>query len=283
MKKILVPTDFSKPAQWAAEVATDIARRAKAEIILLHVVEQPTKESFNVEGEVSIDDGEDKLFTFKLIERNKTQLMEQAKVISQSGVSVKPELRMGNPFHGVKTMIADHKVDLIVMGAFNHSEIEEFLIGSNTEKVVRHALCPVLTVHNKPSTREFKNIVYATSMSTDEKTFSEVIRTIQEMYNATIHFVRINTPLNFQSDTKVKMLMNDFVRRTKLKNYTVNSFNDFSEEEGILHFASSINADLIGMATHGRTGFAQVLVGSIAEDVAIHSQRPVLTFVTKEI
>src|SRR5688572_25255252 len=108
MKKILVPTDFSKPAQWAAEVATDIARRAKAEIILLHVVEQPTKESFNVEGEVSIDDGEDKLFTFKLIERNKTQLMEQAKVISQSGVSVKPELRMGNPFHGVKTMIADH-------------------------------------------------------------------------------------------------------------------------------------------------------------------------------
>ena len=281
MKKILVPTDFSKPAQWAVEVATEIARKAKAEIILLHVVEQPTKESFNVEGQVSVDDWEDKLFTFKLIERNKAQLLEQANVISQSNVRVKTELRMGNPFHGVKTMIVDHNVDLVVMGTSNRSKMEEFFVGSNTEKVIRHSSCPVLTVHQKPSTHEFKNIVYATSMSNNEKAFSEVMETMQEMYNAKIHFVRINTPLNFQSDAKVKMLMDEFARRTHLINYTVNSFNDISEEAGILHFANSINADLIGMATHGRTGFAQVLAGSIAEDVATHSQRPVLTFVTK--
>lgn len=282
MKKILVPTDFSRSAQWAVEVATDMARKAKAEIILLHVVEQPTKESFNVEGEVLADDWEDKVFTFKLIERNRAQLSEQAKAISQSGVSVKTELRMGNPFHGVKTMIVDHRVDLVVMGTSNRSKIEEFLVGSNTEKVVRHALCPVLTVHHKPSTHEFKNIVYATSMNSNEKAFSDVIRTIQEMYNATIHFVRINTPLNFQSDSKVKIMMDDFARKTRLKNYTVNSYNDFSEEEGILHFANSIQADLIGMATHGRTGFGHVMVGSIAEDVVTHSQRPVLTFVIKD-
>jgi nucleotide-binding universal stress UspA family protein len=102
------------------------------------------------------------------------------------------------------------------------------------------------------------------------------------MFDATVHFVRINTPLNFQSDAKVKILMEDFVRKTKLKNYTVNSFNDFSEEEGILHFAQNQKADLIGMATHGRTGFAHVLVGSIAEDVATHSHRPVLTSIIKE-
>ena len=283
MKKILVPTDFSGPAQWAVEVAVDIARKAKAEIILLHVVEQPAKESFNIEGEVSLDDWEDKLFTFKLIERNKDQLLEQANAISKLGVSVKTELRMGNPFHGVKTIIVDHKVDLVVMGTFNRSPVAEFLVGSNTEKVIRFASCPVLTVHHKPSTREFKNIVYATSLSNNERPFSEIIGSIQELYNSTIHFVRINTPLNFQSDAKVKSIMEDFVRKTHLKNYTLNSYNDFSEEEGILHFARSINAELIGMATHGRTGFAQVLVGSIAEDVALHSQRPVLTFLTKEI
>lgn len=283
MKRILVPTDFTKPAQWAAEVATNIARKANAEIILLHVVEQPTKESFNVEGQVSVDDWEDKLFTFKLIERNKAQLLEQANMITQSGVSVKTELRMGNPFHGVKTVIVDENADLVVMGTSARSRMEEFLVGSNTEKVVRHASCPVLTIHHKPSTHEFKNIVYATSMSNNEKAFSEVIGAMQEMYDAKIHFVRINTPLNFQSDAKVKMIMEDFARRTRLKNYTVNSFNDFTEEEGILHFARSINADLIGMATHGRTGFAHVMAGSIAEDVATHSQRPVLTFVTKEI
>jgi nucleotide-binding universal stress UspA family protein len=75
--------------------------------------------------------------------------------------------------------------------------------------------------------------------------------------------------------------MEDFAKKLKLTNYTINVFNDVSEEEGIIYFADSINADMIAMATHGRTGFAHVLAGSIAEDVVSHSKRPVLTFVTK--
>jgi len=67
-----------------------------------------------------------------------------------------------------------------------------------------------------------------------------------------------------------------------LKKYTINIFNDLSEEEGIIYFADSINADMIAMATHGRTGFAHVLAGSIAEDVVSHSKRPVLTYVVKK-
>ena len=46
-------------------------------------------------------------------------------------------------------------------------------------------------------------------------------------------------------------------------------------------FADSIDADMICMATHGRTGFAHVMAGSVAEEVVGHSKRPVLTFVVK--
>lgn len=155
------------------------------------------------------------------------------------------------------------------------------LIGSNTEKVIRFSKCPVLTVNKMPSNTEFKNVVYATSMSEDENGFSDVLRNTQQMYDATVHIVRINTPDNFHSDTSVKKLMNDFAKKLKLKNYTLNSFNDYTEEEGILNFADSINADMIAMSTHGRKGFAHVLVGSIAADVAAHARRPVLTHVTK--
>jgi nucleotide-binding universal stress UspA family protein len=77
--------------------------------------------------------------------------------------------------------------------------------------------------------------------------------------------------------------MQNFANKLNLKDYTLNVFNDRTEEEGILHFASSVNADLIAMATHGRTGFAHVLVGSIAEDVVNHATRPVLTFVTPDL
>lgn len=284
MKTILVPTDFSTPAEWALEVATGIARKANAEIILLHILEQPTSESFNAEGQVFDGDGwEDKLFTLKLIEKNKRQLTALVSKLDEAGVKSKYELRLGNPFHGMRTMITGHKVDLVVMGTSGRSRFEEMLVGSNTEKVVRYAKCPVLTVHNKPSSSDFTNIVYASSLNENETAFANVVKNAQSMYKAKVHLVRINTPLNFQPDYEVKKVMEEFAERVGLTNYSLNVFNDRTEEEGILNFASLINANLIAMATHGRTGFAHVLVGSIAEGVVNHSSRPVLTYVTPTV
>lgn len=280
MKKILVPTDFSKPALWALEAAVSMAKKAKAQIVLLHIVEQLSPESFNTEGQTFEGAGwEEKLFTLKLIERNKQQLADMAKYAEDAGVIIHRELRVGNPFHGIRAMITDHDVDLIVMGTSGHSKIEAMLVGSHTEKVVRHAKCPVLTVHQKPTGKDFVNIVYATSVNQSERAFAAVVRTVQEMYKAKIHLVRVNTPINFQPDHIVKKTMEQFARQMLLENYTINVFNDWSEEEGINNFAASINADLITMATHGRTGFARVLVGSIAEDVLLQANRPVLTYV----
>jgi nucleotide-binding universal stress UspA family protein len=282
MKRILVPTDFSKPAQLAADVAADIARKSGAELIMLHVVEGASEGSFNIEGETSYaGNWEDKIFTLKLIEKAKKQMAKFSDDARYSDVKIRQELKLGSPYHGMNAIITEHKVDLVVMGISGKSDLEHMIIGSNTEKVVRHAHCPVLTVHNKPGRKEFKNIVYATSMDKDEEVFSKIIRRTQQLYDATIHLVRINTPGNFQRDAVVKKYMQDFAKKLQLKNFTINVFNDLSEEEGIIYFAESIDADLIGMATHGRTGFAHVLAGSIAEDVVSHSRRPVLTFVTK--
>lgn len=284
MKKILVPTDFSRPAQWALQTAIGIAKKVKARIVLLHVVEQPTSDSFNVEGQVCGDDEwEDKRFTLKLIEKNRAQLEGAARLAEEAGVFATCELRLGNPFHGIKTVITDSQADLVVMGTSGRSKLEEIVVGSNTEKVVRYSKCPVLTVHEEPTGKDFVNIVYASRLNENEKEFASVVKNAQEMYNAMIHLVRINTPMNFRPDHEVKTAMQDFARKLKLENYTMNVFSDRSEEEGILHFATSVNADLIAMATHGRTGFAHVLVGSIAEDVVNHSQRPVLTYVTPDL
>jgi len=282
MKKILVPTDFSKPASIASDVAADIARRAGAEITLLHVIEEAVGNSLNVEGQVSADAGwEEKIFTLKLIEKAKKQMAKLVEDPKFEGVRIKQELRVGTPYHGMNKIITEKKVDLVVMGTAGHSEMEQMIIGSNTEKVVRTANCPVLTMHNKPGSKEFKQIVYATSMDKEEEVFSRIVRATQKLYDSTVHLVRINTPGNFQRDVLVKKYMQDFAKKLQLKNYTINVFNDVSEEEGIVYFADSINADLIAMSTHGRTGFAHVLAGSIAEDVVSHSRRPVLTFVTK--
>lgn len=221
------------------------------------------------------------LFTMKLIEKAKKQMAKFVEDPKLEGVRVKQELRVGSPYHGMNAIITEKKVDLVVMGTSGRSELENMIIGSNTEKVVRTAHCPVLTMHNKPASKDFKEIVYATSMDKQEEVFSRIVRTTQKIYDSTIHLVRINTPGNFQRDVVVKKYMQDFAKKLQLKNYTINVFNDVSEEEGIIYFADSINADLVAMSTHGRTGFAHVLAGSIAEEVVSHSRRPVLTFVTK--
>jgi nucleotide-binding universal stress UspA family protein len=281
MKKILVPTDFSKPSLIAAEVAVDIAKKDGAEVIFLNIVEEATDGSFNVEGQVSMGNMDDRLFTLKMIEKGRKQLEKLVKDPKFSAVTVNGELRVGNPFHGIRTIITQQKVDLIVMGTSGRTKLEEMLIGTNTEKVIRYSKCPVLTVQKKPTSSDFKNIAYATSMSGEEQIFSRIVRRTQQLYNSTIHLVHINTPANFRKDHITKAAMEKFAKSNQLKNYTLNIYNDHSVEEGIVRFADQTNADLIAMATHGRTGFAHVLAGSVAEEVAGHSKRPVLTFVVK--
>lgn len=282
MKKILVPTDFSKISINALEVAMEIAKKSGAEIVLLHVVEDATPDSFSISGEWRTEENwSDKLFTLKLIEKAKAQLEKLVLDPRFSSVKLNGELRLGNAFHGMRTIITENKVDLVVMGTRGHSRLEEMVIGTNTERVVRHAKCPVLSIHKKPAKVDFKNIVYATAMHKDEEVFSRMVKRTQQLYNSTIHLVRINTPGDFQRDHVVKDYMEKFAKKLGLKNYTINVYNDITEEDGIVYFAESINADMIAMATHGRTGFAHVLAGSIAEDVVGHAKRPVLTFVVK--
>lgn len=282
MKKILVPTDFSPAAQSATDVAITIAKKEKADLVFLHTIELPSASSFNVEGEIlTVENWEEKILSLKILQSAKQKLERLVAGVNGKGVKATPELRLGSPFFGIRELITAQPVDLIVMGTAGHSKLEEMIIGSNTEKVVRHARCPVLTVHPTPVRSDFKNIVYATNLNADEEPFARVVINTRNMYDGTVHLVRINTPLNFESDVKVKSDMEAFAKRVGLQHYTINTFNHFKEEEGIIHFANAIDADLIALSTHGRTGIAHVLAGSIAEGLANHSLIPVLTCVSR--
>lgn len=285
MKKILVPTDFSKEATIATDLGFDIAKKSGADLVLFHVVEEgsTTSSSFNVEGQVAAGAGRgiDKLFMIKLIEKSKKQLQKAVSDPRYSSVKVEGVMRVGNPYHGMRTVIADQKADLVIMGTAGRSALGGMVIGSNTEKIIRTAHCPVLTVQKKPATTDFKNIVFATSMSASEEVFIKIMKRTQAIYGSTIHLVRINTPGDFQRDYIVKEYMEKYAKKLQLRNFTLNIFNDLSVEEGVIRFADTIDADLIAMATHGRSGFAHVIAGSVAEDVASHASRPVLTFVVK--
>ena len=280
MKTILVPTDFSEQAEKATAIAAKLAEKTKCSIILLHVIEDNAISMVSYIGEIAMPEIDDRLYIYKLIEKAKYKFKELRD--KYPGVTIQEEIKIGNPYYGVQEIIKDFEIDLILMGTKGSSGMQEFLVGSNAEKVVRHAKCPVLTVHDNIDEFKLNKVAFATDgngMGGDHLT---VIKTLREYFDFELYLVRVNTPNNFLTDRDSILELKAFADNNKIENYQLRIYNDITEEEGILHFANEVDADLIVMGTHGRTGLAHLIGGSIAEEVVNHTKRPVLTYSLKD-
>jgi nucleotide-binding universal stress UspA family protein len=278
MKNILVPFDFSEEAENAFKFAQEIAALSSARLKLVHIIEIPTTQHFNTMGEVNLEeDYVDKIYMVELVDKRKKQLKEIENELGVQPFKFSTRLSFGNPYAGISKEITEIKADLVVMGSKGSSGLEEILIGSNTEKVVRHAKCPVITVKTPTKVKSIKKIVFASDFSEDSKKVMNKLKDLQTLLGASLHLVKINTPNSFENSKKSKQKINEFIQTNNLENVKVDIFNSSSEEEGILEYAEELQADLIAMATHGRTGFLHLLSGSIAEDVVNAAKRPVWT------
>ena len=276
MKKILVPTDFSDQAKYALKLAVEIAKKADAELILLHVVEIPGQTQFNTMGEATNVDGMEGVYVMKMIELGKKKLAKLKGDDLLEDVNLKTELKAGNTYYNISSIVNEYDPDLIVMGTSGSSGVDEILIGSNAEKVVRNAKCPVLTLKEEISLANIDNIVFASSLKNDDNELAIKLKEIAHFSYAKIHLLNVNTPNSFESSTKTYKRMDEYLKNNGLE-AEKHIHNGVNEEEGILEFAKEKNIDLIAMGTHGRKGLMHLLSGSIAEDVVNHSKRPVLT------
>ncbi|MDX5437133.1 MAG: universal stress protein [Pontibacter sp.] len=280
MRRILVPTDFSEEAQNAYEVALSIARRTGAAIKLLHVVEAPYySPNFSATGDLMIgtDNNMEQVYMLRLLEDTKARMHNLMRNMPHGDVDVVQAVEVDTPLDTIKRTIKEDDVDLVVMGSKGSSGLDEFLIGSNTEKVVRVAQCPVLTVKKRIRDFDVREVVLASDFKREIRYAMERFKEFQQLFNARLHLVYINTPGAFESSSNLRHKLQDTADKYGLQNYTINVYNDVMEEDGILHFANDIRADLIMMATHGRTGLSHLLSGSIAEDLVNHTNIPVLT------
>lgn len=278
MHTILVPFDFSEEAENAFRFAQQIATKTQGKLKLVHIVETPTTQSFSTMGEMNLDSAQlNQVYMIELVEKRKNQLKEIEEQHQNKPYKFKTRLAFGNPYAGISTEIADIKADLVVMGSKGSSGLEELLIGSNTEKVVRHAKCPVITVKQPVDVDEIKKIIFASDFSEVNSRVIQHIKSLQEVLGAELSLVKINTPSFFETSKDSKQKIGEFVAQHGLSNTQAVVYNSTSEEEGIIEYAEEIQADMIAMATHGRTGFMHLLSGSIAEDVVNHARRPVWT------
>ncbi len=273
MKRILVPTDFSDHAEYALRVAAQIARENNSEIVLLHMLELPHQASDAVGSGHDIP--EIMFFKNKVIS-NLEELME---VDYLEGITVSEIIQFEKAFEGILAVSKTNNIDFIVMGSHGSGGFQEMFIGSNTEKVVRFSDVPVLVIKNKTDNFKADNFVFASDFSQEiKKPFKQLLE-IAGLFNSKLNLVMINTPSSFKPTHIAEKIMNDFIKEFNYPNYSLHIYNDVNVEKGILNFANSVQADLIGMCTHGRrTGFAHFFNGSVSEDLVNHAIRPVITF-----
>ncbi len=272
MKRILVPTDFSKHAEYALKVAAQIARQNESEILLLHMLELPH------EGSDAIGSGHDipEIMFFKSRAIGRVDELMEADYLQ--GLQVSQIILFEKAFDGIMNAVRKNNVDFIVMGSHGASGFREMLVGSNTEKVVRYSDVPVLVIKNETPNFKANNFVFASDFSDEiKKPFAQAIE-VARHFNSHINLVMINTPNSFKSTGVAQRIMEDFVAGFDMPPHSMHIYNDANVEQGILNFSNSIQADLIGMCTHGRTGFSHFFNGSISEDLVNHTVRPVITF-----
>ncbi|HET9486745.1 MAG TPA: universal stress protein [Chryseosolibacter sp.] len=278
MKSLLVPIDFSEQSIHAFRFALDIAKQSNGTVHMLHVISLPVLQ-------------ESPLMPVPDLRRD---LVEESRISAESkfneiirefntrAIRIETHTAPGRIPATILDFIEKYKIDLVVMGTKGAAGIKEWMIGSNTEKIVRTSPVPLIAIKYYTPSPSFKNIVFPTTLdSENQEPLVMKIKALQDFFQATLHLIWVNTPALTTPDSEARKKLNAFAQRFMLKDFTINVFKYTNEEAGILEFTSQLNGDLIALGTRGLTGISHLLNGSIAEDVVNHVRFPVWTYCTK--
>ncbi len=139
-KTILVPVDFSESGDRALDYAVSLAKVFGASIVALHAYEIPTYGVLDGAYVVPSD------IAAKLADASTKALESLVAARRSSFPDLRGELKHDDPCTAILRGIADHGVDLVVMGTHGRKGLSHFLLGSVAERVIRTSPVPVITV-----------------------------------------------------------------------------------------------------------------------------------------
>lgn len=275
MKKILVPCDFSEPSLEAFQFAIDLANHSGGSITVLTVIDLPVvvygasidMPAYDFSSHLQKGMEEDANASYK----------KMVKKLAKGFDNLTFQIIQGPIAVTICDFAENNKIDLVVMGTHGVSGLKEFFVGSNTEKIVRFSKVPVFAIRKAIPVSSIKNIVFPTTLNFDQTNFVKKVKVLQDFFDATLHILYVNTPINYIRENDLK----EYAKYYKFTNFTVNVRNDRYEPDGIMLFSEEIKADMLVMATHGRKGLSHFISGSIAEDVVNHVNCPVWTSTLK--
>lgn len=268
---VLVAMDFSPPAMTAASTSQQLASALEAKVTLAYVYPP----------DVSPADA-----------RARLEVLREERFSSIANVELAP-IRHDHPHIAITGHAIAVGADLVVLGRHGHHDLAERLIGSTTERVVRHAPCSVLVT--EPARTDTivvaKHVLACTDFSPSSERAVHVAGEIARRFDAWVTLVHVydlvpglevlleareaHPDHSFEAVVTAKL---ELLRKEVLADVPATSkvVRDKSVVTAIVDLANSSEVDLIVLSTHGRTGVTRLLLGSVAERVVRHASAPVL-------
>ena len=293
LKSILATTDFSDASRAGVRYAVALAEKLGAAVALAHVVEPPSRMA-GMEGVVlARTDSE-------VTALARTQLETLAERESAGDLRLTACVRTGKPFHEIALAARERAADLIVIATHGYTGLEHVLLGSTTERVVRHAPCPVLTVParalpkraGKTPAFKLKRILVPMDFSNLSKDALPWATFMAEQFKAEVVLLHVVekfpidyllgreltshtiVPLMKQAEADLGRAAADLAKSIGVKISA--AVREGKPHEEICEAAKALAVDLIALTTHGYTGLKHVWLGSTAERVVRHAPCPVL-------
>lgn len=271
MNRILIPTDFSECAENAIENGLKIAKQLQADITFLHLIYTPVewnklpleKESLYPETKAAIGDATSRL----------NNLVRKAGTM---GVDACYSLVYNLGVENIPEYIIKSEYKLVVMGTHGKKGNKN-VIGSNTQKVIRNSLVPVLALKTNQRIEKFEKIVIASDFHKKSEDAFYLFVNLALQLKFHIELLYVNVPYHFRESKNIDQTMVEFLKQfpdKPIKKFVVNAFN---VPRGIDEFVQESKPDIIGNITHGHTGLLNYFSPSITESVINHSSIPVLS------
>jgi len=282
LTKILVATDFSPESERALDYALALARRYDARIYLAHII---TPDPF-LYAEPALAQA-----TYEKVRQTAEQGIADILVSGKlRGIPHEVLLEEGNVWPVLERMIEKNEIDLLISGTHGRGKVQKVLIGSVAEEIFRQASCPVMTVgpHVKgetPKETDLKNILFATDFGTGAEKAAAYAFSLAEEHNARLTMLHVIQEATAFTEEGVRRQREFHTANLKklvpagAENWCKPEFRaSFGEAaEEILTMARETNADLIVMGAKPRKSLAGHVPATIAYNVVVKAQCPVLT------
>ena len=271
MKRILVPVDFSPYSDKALQLAVLLARRTGAKLRLVHCVYTPLEWN-----NLTVRQQEQYPETVARTVDAEIALSALAETRQLQRVDLEFRVVHGTPYRQITNQATLFKADLIVMGTHGNENNDRPFIGSNSQRVMRLALCPVMSVKPDARVKTWKKVVFAADFEANPSHAFERLLPLIDDLGSRVHLLFVNTPGRFRTTLQAEAHMQTFARKFPNLAFTFEVFNHLDIQSGVIDFLKKAGVDCLIMATHNREHAPVYQLGQ-TEAVLFHTNIPVIS------